>query len=81
MANDAADLLLSPEEVKRVSGGYTQAAKQLEELLRQGFWRARRARVTGEIILERAHYEAVCAGRDRPVASWKAESSPELMPP
>ena len=75
-----ADLLLSAAEIKRVAGGYTQPTKQLEELLRQGFWRARRARVTGEVILERAHYEAVCVGQDGLVASSKAERSPELMP-
>lgn len=33
----------------------------IAELHRQGFYRARIA-VTGNVILERAHYDAVCAG-------------------
>ena len=55
-------LSLTPDEVAEVTG-YRQQAKQLEELHRQGFWRARRS-ITGRVILERAHYEAVCRGGD-----------------
>ena len=36
---------------------------ELAELLRQGFSRARRSRTTGEVILERSHYDAVCGGQ------------------
>ena len=43
----------------RVLTGYAQPARQLAELLRQGFYRARLSPVTGAVILERAHYEAV----------------------
>lgn len=58
----AHNLVLSPAELVEVSGGYRRPHEQHEELLRQGFWRARRSRVSGEVILERAHYLAVCAG-------------------
>ncbi|HYC00407.1 MAG TPA: hypothetical protein VEA35_06840 [Ramlibacter sp.] len=67
-----ADLLLSPDEIAAVCGGYVQPAKQLQELHRQGFFRARRSTVTGAVILERAHYEAVCAGATKPANDLKA---------
>ena len=53
-------LTLTPEEVKEVCGGLLQPRRQLDELLRRGFWRARLVR--GAVVIERAHYEAVCAG-------------------
>lgn len=56
------DLTLSQAEIQRVSGGYKRAGDQLRELHRQGFYRARIGKVTREVILERAHYDAVCAG-------------------
>lgn len=52
---------MTPEELYGITG-YRRAREQLAELHRQGFWRARRARLTGEVILERLHYEAVCKG-------------------
>ena len=68
----AADgLLLSPDEIAAVCGGYVQPARQLEELHAQGFHRARRSQVTGAVILERAHYEAVCAGATKPATDSK----------
>lgn len=74
----SARLRLSPEEIYDLTG-YRQPHRQVEELRRQGFFRARRAPVTGEVILERAHYEAVCAGlevkKDR-----RGSSGPELLP-
>ena len=64
------DPLVSEDEIRRITGGYNQQAKQLAELHRQGFWRARRSRMDGSIILEREHYNAVCRGADAgPVAS------------
>ena len=42
--------------------GYKRPYDQLLELHRQGFYRARRSPTTGHIILERVHYDAVCAG-------------------
>lgn len=53
---------LSPEEVRRIAGGYKRPGDQLRELHRLGFWRARLAKVTNEVILERPHYDAVSQG-------------------
>lgn len=65
-------LILTPEEVQALTG-YRQPHAQLRELHRQGYWRARRAPVTGRLILERAHYEAVARGEDvQPQATRRA---------
>lgn len=53
-----AALTLTPDELQALTG-YKQPAAQLAELHRQGYWRARRAPSTGQLILERGHYEAV----------------------
>lgn len=55
-------LLLHPDELLALTG-YKRPADQLQELHRQGFTRARRSPATGAVILERAHYLAVCAGQ------------------
>lgn len=55
-------ITLSEEEILQITG-YKVAAYQLPELHRQGFFRARRSNTTGDVILERAHYDAVCAGQ------------------
>jgi hypothetical protein len=55
-------ITLSEEELLQITG-YKRAADQLPELHRQGFFRARRSTTTGDVILERAHYDAVCAGQ------------------
>lgn len=52
------DITLSTAEIERMTG-YKRPADQLEELKRQGFYRARRSPAGGQIILERAHYAAV----------------------
>jgi hypothetical protein len=57
---DVEDLILSAAELKKITG-YTMASKVLAELHRQGFHRARINRL-GVVVLERAHYDAVCAG-------------------
>lgn len=54
-------ITLLPKELEAITG-YKRPGDQLVELQRQGFMRARRSRTTGDIILERAHYDAVCAG-------------------
>ena len=54
-------LVLQPEELRELTG-YRSAARQLDELRRQGYHRARRAPISGRVILERAHYEAVSSG-------------------
>lgn len=77
--NSQPDILLSPNEVAQITG-YRRHAQQLEELHRQGFWRARRAPVTGRVILERAHYEAVCAGMTGSNFRLKPQPEPQLSP-
>ena len=64
-------LTLTPAEIAEVTG-YRQPAAQLRALLERGFWLARRSPITGHVILDRAHYEAVCQGADR---------SPDTTPP
>lgn len=54
------ELLLTAAEIAELTQ-YGRPSRQLEELHRQGFFRARQGR-SGAVILERAHYEAVCAG-------------------
>lgn len=54
---------LPADEIQRLTG-YKRPADQLRELHRQGFYRARRAKVTGEVVLERPHYHAVCQGME-----------------
>lgn len=61
-------VLLSDDEVEALAGGLTQPQRQLEELRKQGFWRVRLSRAH-KVILERAHYEAVCAGAVQPAAN------------
>lgn len=67
-------LTLTPDEIRELTG-YSQPAKQLAELRRQGFYRARR-NVLGAVVLERGHYDAVVAGRE--VAP---PAAPQLRPP
>lgn len=57
----ASSVLLNDDEIAAITR-YRQPSKQLAELHRQGFYRARMGRVGG-VVLERAHFEAVCAGR------------------
>lgn len=56
-------IILDSDELADVAG-YRTPKRQLKELHRQGFYRARIA-ATGNVILERAHFDAVCAG-DKP---------------
>ena len=65
---------LSEAELVDITG-YVQPSSQLRELHRQGFFRARRARFTGRVILERAHYDAVCAG------AIPSPNEPQVRPP
>ena len=68
----AEDLVLSETLNWKALTKYARPGQQLEELHRRGFHRARRAR-DGSVVLERAHYEAVCAG-------GIARREPEVMP-
>ncbi|WP_119154186.1 DUF4224 domain-containing protein [Caldimonas tepidiphila] len=67
---------LTPAELHAVTG-YRRADRQLAELHRQGFYRARRSPVTGAVILEREHYAAVCSGAARPATT----PAPKLRTP
>lgn len=53
-------LVLEADELTELTG-YKQASKQVDELRQRGFWRAR-LNPLGRVVLERSHYEAVCAG-------------------
>ena len=69
-------LILTPEELRQITG-YTQPSVQLRELHRQGFNRARRDRL-GRVVLERAHYDAVCAGHSELPAPTLHITGPKL---
>lgn len=73
----APDLLLTEAELVRLTA-YTRPSEQLAELHRQGFHRARRNRF-GQVVLERAHYDAVCA-RGGAANDPSADREPELRP-
>ena len=53
-------IILTTDEVAAVTG-YRTPKRQLAELHRQGFYRARIG-ATGNVIVERAHCDAVSAG-------------------
>jgi len=57
-------IILTSDELDDLSG-YRKPKRQLAELHRQGFYRARIS-ATGNVILERAHFDAVCAGEKSP---------------
>ena len=60
MIAEAPSLVLSDAELVELTR-YRRPGEQLAELQLRGFHRARRAR-DGAVVLERAHFEAVCAG-------------------
>lgn len=64
-------ITLSAEEIAALTG-YKRAADQLKVLHNRGFYRA--AILGGRLVLERAHYESVCAGRVEP-------GRPKVKPP
>lgn len=55
------EMILFPFQLQNLSGGYVRAKDQLAELRGQGFLRARTGR-NGKVLLELAHYDAVCSG-------------------
>ena len=55
------DDLISPETIEALTG-YKLPHKQLAMLHSRGFYRAYRNPVTGAVVLERPHYEAVARG-------------------
>lgn len=56
-------ITLSAEELEAITG-YKRPADQLKVLHSRGFYRA--AILGGRLVLERPHYDAVCAGRQEP---------------
>jgi hypothetical protein len=60
----APPLTLTDAELVEATG-YRQPAAQLRALHALGFWLARRSPLTGHVILDRAHYEALCQRVDR----------------
>jgi hypothetical protein len=71
-------LTLTPAEIERLTGySAKRPGLQVKELHRQGFYRARRGSVTGEVICERAHVEAVAAG-SAAVPLGQARNRPKL---
>jgi hypothetical protein len=69
-------LTLTDAELEELTGGLTQPAAQLRRLRERGYYRAWRSKVTGRVVLERAHAEAVQAGRDT-----MKPPAPKLRPP
>lgn len=57
--------IMTDEELQQITG-YQRPQDRVAELHRQGFYRARRSPTDGSVILERAHYDAVCHGGDKP---------------
>jgi hypothetical protein len=59
--SDVLPITLSEDELHALTG-YRMPSKQLEELHRQGFVRTRRHPLSGRVVLERPHFEAVSRG-------------------
>lgn len=57
------NITLTPAELIALTG-YRRSCDQLRTLHQRGFWRAW-VHPTAGVIVERAHYNAVCAGTDR----------------
>lgn len=64
MSDALTRLRLSDAELIEITE-YEQPQKQLEVLHGRGFWRATIGR-HGRVVLERAHYEAVCRNETGP---------------
>ena len=61
--SDRPNLTLDAAKLEELTNNLKQPAAQLKELHRQGFVKACRPRM-GRVVLYRAHYEAVLAGRE-----------------
>lgn len=73
------DLLLSEAEIVALTT-YARPAEQLVELHRQGFYRARRNRL-GQVVVERAHYDAVCRSARGAANDETSAPRPKLRSP
>lgn len=75
---EAPSLTLSEAEVIELADGYKRADKQLAALHAAGYSRARRSKLDGRIVLERAHALAVQSGmrstdeaQNDPLPNWR----------
>lgn len=59
--SEPASQLLTPDEIRDLTGCVLPAV-QLKHLQRRGFWLAWRNPRSGNVVLPRAHFLAVCAG-------------------
>jgi hypothetical protein len=71
---------LSPAEIVEICG-YSQPSRQLAELKKRGFYRARRNPVTGAVILERPHYEAICETGGKAANDSNVNAGPKVRAP
>lgn len=69
-------LCLSREEISELTAGLLLPRCQLKRLHERGFVRARLER--GRVILERAHYDAVCRGEFAADAGKRDTPRPQL---
>ena len=76
---EAPSVALTAEELQKLTG-YKLASKQLKELHRQGFHRARLGRA-GKVVLERAHFEAVCRGEVPTAQAARPKVRPAVRTP
>ena len=74
---DTPTIILTPAELEQLTG-YKQATKQLNVLHSRGFHRAFMAR-TGGVVLERAHYDAVCRGQQGTGQQGAAQQPPRTV--
>lgn len=72
--------VLSRAEIESVTG-YRRPSEQLAELKKRGFYRARRSPTTGAVILERPHYEAICATGGKAANDASASAGPKVRTP
>lgn len=70
------DIILTEDELVTLTG-YKVATKQLTELHRAGFTRARIGS-TGRVVLEREHYRAVCSGQAAQAERPRLRPGPSL---
>ena len=72
------DLLLSAEELQALTGRSSKRpASQLGLLHKRGFHRAH-INLGGRLVLERAHYDAVCRGE---AGAAPERKRPQITPP
>lgn len=69
------ELLMTRDELQELTG-HQQPRRQLKRLHADGFWRARL--VGGRVVMERAHYQAVCQGAVAPDEKARNTARPRV---